>query len=169
MTAKTQTNARTVRSRRKGQAALEYIVTYGWGFLAILLVIGVLAYFGLLNPTRYVPARCTFGSQLVCADFRLQSSPGAVQLQFRSNFGDDILIDNVYLFDETVPAGKAVAPLGSFVVKQGNISSQYTFTPADPTPLVTKNRLSVPVIVQFRRNPSGQLHNVTGEVFGTVQ
>lgn len=34
----------------KGQAALEFITTYGWAFLIILFSFGVLAYFGVFAP-----------------------------------------------------------------------------------------------------------------------
>ena len=61
---------------RKAQAALEYLVTYGWGFLVILVVVGALAYFGLLSPSRYVPTKCEFGAQLECVDYKLQSAAG---------------------------------------------------------------------------------------------
>jgi len=34
---------------RKGQAAIEFLVTYGWAILIVLIAIGALAYFGVLN------------------------------------------------------------------------------------------------------------------------
>ena len=39
---------------RRGQAALEFLTTYGWAFLVILVMIGALAYFGVLDPERFV-------------------------------------------------------------------------------------------------------------------
>ena len=38
-------------SFRKGQAAMEFLMTYGWAILVVLVVIGALAYFGILSPT----------------------------------------------------------------------------------------------------------------------
>lgn len=37
---------------RKGQAAMEFLMTYGWAILAAIIAIGVLAYFGVFNPSR---------------------------------------------------------------------------------------------------------------------
>src|SRR3989338_8054891 len=37
---------------RKGQAAMEFLMTYGWAILAAIIAIGVLAYFGVFNPGR---------------------------------------------------------------------------------------------------------------------
>lgn len=44
------------KMERKSQAALEWIMTYGWAILIVLLIvliaIGSLAYFGIINPEK---------------------------------------------------------------------------------------------------------------------
>jgi len=42
-------------SNRKSQAALEFLMTYGWAILVVLIAIGALAYFGVLSPARFLP------------------------------------------------------------------------------------------------------------------
>ena len=37
---------------KKSQAALEFIMTYGWAILVVLVAIGALAYFGILYDNR---------------------------------------------------------------------------------------------------------------------
>ena len=37
------------RKRNKGQAAMEFLMTYGWAILAMVFSIGTLAYFGVFN------------------------------------------------------------------------------------------------------------------------
>ena len=51
---------------RKSQAALEFLTTYAWAFLVILIMIGALAYFGMLSPSKLLPDRCNFGSEVSC-------------------------------------------------------------------------------------------------------
>ena len=51
---------------KKAQSALEFLMTYGWAFLVILIMIGALAYFGVLNPQKFLPDRCNFGTQINC-------------------------------------------------------------------------------------------------------
>jgi hypothetical protein len=34
---------------KKSQAAMEFLMTYGWAILVVLVAIGVLAYFGVFN------------------------------------------------------------------------------------------------------------------------
>ena len=37
---------------KKSQAALEFIMTYGWAILAVIIAIAALSYFGVLKPDR---------------------------------------------------------------------------------------------------------------------
>jgi len=41
------------RRNKKGQAAMEFLMTYGWALLVVLIAIGALAFFGVLNPSRF--------------------------------------------------------------------------------------------------------------------
>jgi hypothetical protein len=155
---------------RRGQAALEYLVTYGWGFVIIIVVVGALAYLGFLNPTRYIPARCSFGSQLECVDDKLEARgvSGTIYLKFRNNFGDDIRIVDAFTTNSRVTP--TIQGAGSAVIARGNVSSIFviTLTGVDD-PLISGEKMTVPLTITFQRNPGGALHNVTGEVFGVVQ
>jgi len=51
---------------KKGQAALEFLSTYGWAFLVVLVMIGALAYFGVLNPSSYAPDKCVGSTVISC-------------------------------------------------------------------------------------------------------
>mgnify|MGYP001619472072 FL=1 len=41
---------------KKSQAALEFLMTYGWAILVVLVAIAALAYFGVLSPCKFVPS-----------------------------------------------------------------------------------------------------------------
>ena len=43
--------------RLKGQTALEYLITYGWALVALAVIIMLLFYLGIFNPTAWVPVR----------------------------------------------------------------------------------------------------------------
>lgn len=38
---------------QRGQAAMEFLMTYGWTILAAIIAIAILAYFGVFNPGQY--------------------------------------------------------------------------------------------------------------------
>lgn len=54
--------------RKKGQAAMEFLMTYGWAILVVLAAIGALAYLGVLSPEKFVGSRCVMGDPFTCND-----------------------------------------------------------------------------------------------------
>lgn len=73
---------------RKGQAAMEFLMTYGWAILVVLVAIGALAYFGVLNPSSFLPSSCTIGPGIGCDDYKV--STGTAQLILRNGMGNDL-------------------------------------------------------------------------------
>ena len=82
-----------VKYSRKSQAALEFIMTYGWAILVVLVAIGALAYFGVLNPDQFLPSKCTFQPGIACLDFKATAVSVAVNVQ--NSLGRDITVDAV--------------------------------------------------------------------------
>jgi hypothetical protein len=60
--------------KRRAQAALEFLTTYGWALLVILVMIGALVYFGLLNPSKALPSRCDVPPGFECKDFQITTT-----------------------------------------------------------------------------------------------
>lgn len=58
--------------RQKGQAAIEYVVTYGWAIVILLVALTILYGLGILNPGRYLPQECSFPPNLDCNYYRLE-------------------------------------------------------------------------------------------------
>jgi hypothetical protein len=52
--------------RKQAQAALEFLMTYGWALLVVLVAIGALAFFGVLNPGQFLPDQCVFFPGVTC-------------------------------------------------------------------------------------------------------
>lgn len=79
----------------KSQAALEFLTTYGWAFLVILIMIGTLAYFGILSPGRLLPDRCNFGAEISCDKNRMvihNVEDNTLDMQLTNNFGVGVII-----------------------------------------------------------------------------
>ena len=76
--------------KRKGQAAMEFLMTYGWAILVVLVAIGALAYFGVLNPGRFLPSSCTITPGISCEDFVVNDASDTITLTLRNGIGDDI-------------------------------------------------------------------------------
>lgn len=58
----------------KGQTALEYLITYGWAILVILVVLAVLWYYGIFNPATWAGEQVISGSAFQITDKSLGST-----------------------------------------------------------------------------------------------
>lgn len=80
--------------RKRGQAALEFLATYSWAFIVILVVIGAMAYFFVSSPGDLLPERCQFSSELECQNHYVGSNGVMVQLK-NVAFRKPLIIDAV--------------------------------------------------------------------------
>ncbi|MFC1648505.1 hypothetical protein ACFL1B_03520 [Nanoarchaeota archaeon] len=151
---------------KKGQVAIEYLTTYGWVFLVLLIGIGTLMYFGFLSPSKFMPDRCWFSSQLICEDYMLTQN--SVSFKVRNNFAKDIRIVTLYGVDDRYPIDPSTCnlPIDVGVRQIEEVTCQFLTT------LFQDDKYSIPVSIEFRRNESGAppppLHNVSGEIFTRV-
>ena len=78
---------------KKGQAALEFLMTYGWAILVVLVAIGALAFFGVLSPDKFLPSKCSLQPGLACIDQKI--TPGIVTVVVKNGYGSDITVNDV--------------------------------------------------------------------------
>ncbi|MBW2995455.1 hypothetical protein KY312_03805 [Candidatus Woesearchaeota archaeon] len=83
---------------KKGQAATEFLMTYGWAILVVVVAIAALAYFGVLSPDQFLPEKCTFPPGIACIDYKITSS--SVELYIQNSMGYDITINSVNITDK---------------------------------------------------------------------
>lgn len=78
---------------KKGQAALEFLTSYGFAFLIIIVVFGAFAYFGILNPYNLLPDYCNTGIEVSCEDIAVQS--GNIKIILKNNLDKAIQISSI--------------------------------------------------------------------------
>jgi hypothetical protein len=84
-----------VFNNKRSQAAMEFLMTYGWAILVVLAAIVALAYFGVLSPSKFLPESCSLPSTsgLACIDFNI--FPGSAHLFLMNGGGRDLVIENI--------------------------------------------------------------------------
>jgi hypothetical protein len=75
--------------KKSGQAALEFLTTYGWALLVILVMIGALVYFGVLNPSKALPTKCLVPPGFDCAN-NFQITEDGFEMILANKQGDAI-------------------------------------------------------------------------------
>jgi hypothetical protein len=73
-------------SKMRGQAAMEYLMTYGWALLILVVVIGVLFSMGVFNPQNYMSEECSFQPSLPCKGTSL-TSKGVLTIYLTNGLG----------------------------------------------------------------------------------
>ena len=96
---------------KKAQAAMEFIMTYGWAILVVLVAIAALAYFGVLSPGQFLPERCQLPAGLYCKSYQVTTS--GVQLIIQNTLGKDI---NVTAINVTEVSGCEATGLGTSLI-----------------------------------------------------
>ena len=61
--------------RKKAQAAMEFILTYGWAILVVIIAISALAYFGVLDVDKWLPSSCMIEPGIACIDHEMTYVP----------------------------------------------------------------------------------------------
>ncbi|VVB68283.1 Uncharacterised protein [Candidatus Norongarragalina meridionalis] len=66
---------------KRGQSALEYLVTYGWAILAIVIIAAVLWYFGIFNPNKWSSSKqCGGFANFQCIDYNTTATTTSITL-----------------------------------------------------------------------------------------
>jgi hypothetical protein len=166
----------------KGQAAVEFLVTYGWAIMAVLVVLGALMYFGFFDTVKLADERCDFGDQLRCEDYRLNSD-GWVALRLRNNLGvpikitkftfssdygnilcDDTATREIFVWSDPEQADT----IGSTPYQTIQPGKQFEID-CDTAIDIGNDTLRIVGIVEFHKEGSSIYHNVTGDIYVTSQ
>jgi len=144
---------------RRGQAAMEFLMTYGWAILAAIIVIGVLAYFGVFSPSKLVPEVCTINSPLGLSPGDCQvSAAGGITLALRNGAGEQITISSIN-----------VANCGTDIISTVvNDGAKPQLSVACTTSLVDGAKFSGDITITYKRTGGEFDQTSTGRVSGTV-
>jgi hypothetical protein len=111
---------------KRGQAALEFLTTYGWAFLVILVMIGALSYFGVLNPDSYVPDACNFGAVLSCSgDYGISydGTDSVVLVDVTNMLNEPINITQIRIKEKSQATYKNVTDSSTWEVDGGTVDA----------------------------------------------
>lgn len=149
--------------RRKSQIALEFLMTYGWAILVVMVALGALAYFGVLNPSRVLPERCLFGNGINCQDYILYSNNFSLSLlngMGQSLYGFYISPDG--FTGSCLPDSSHAMTIAPDAIVLANC----TFTsPA----LISGQKGKVKMKANFKKVANGFNQVAMGELYATVQ
>jgi hypothetical protein len=75
--------------KKRGQAAMEYLMTYGWALIILVAVLSVLFSMGVFNPQNYMSEECSFQPSLPCRGASL-SPDGVLKIYMTNGLGYEV-------------------------------------------------------------------------------
>jgi len=84
-----------MKTKKRAQSALEFLMSYGWAIIIVVIVIAALSYTGVLNPEMTISNRCTLESGFYCDDVKVDSDLRIVYLKVTNSQGRGIMINDV--------------------------------------------------------------------------
>ena len=149
---------------KRGQAAMEFLMTYGWAILVVLIAIGALAYFGVLNPSRFLPRSCTLMPGLECNDFKV-ASDNTVHIFIRNGMGDSIDFSALNLDVD----GTTCTAINPAVINDGALSSELIIACPDALVGAVGTRFRGTVTGTYIKGTSLITHALTGSIITPVE
>lgn len=147
---------------RKGQSALEYLMTYGWALIVIAIVIGVLVF---IMSTTTSGANCTSdNTQIIYVDHAVTgddgSGTGTFELRLQNGAGKTIDITAV---DLEMDFNGTIAALGNQIS-----GAEFTMASTDLTAPLANETYRGEVAITYTRGTGGISHIATITCTGTA-
>ncbi len=138
--------------KTKAQAAMEFLMTYGWAILVVLAAIAALAYFGVLSPEKFLPEKCTIAPGIACVSHKVEVTQATLVLS--NGMGKDLKINSMNVagcsntgMDQNFPNGETV-----------------TFTITECTNGELKDRFDGDLTIVYTEKS----YNLTKTVYGSI-
>lgn len=156
---------------KQGQSALEFLTSYGWAFLVILIMMGTLTSFGILKPDKLLPDRCNFGAEFECHDFQMSTTSDSIKVRLKNNAGDTIKISSMTASVESAIVLECDSPDISGTWAISNIKD-FTFSACNTEEVGfikgEKDKVLIKIKYYATKSGEGYTHEVNGEIFATV-
>lgn len=97
--------------KRQAQASMEFLMTYGWAIIVVLVCISSLAYFGVLNATKFLPETCIIAPGFSCDDFKV-GADGTVTVIVRNGARGTISSTSMLIGSTAGTCNPVIVPVG---------------------------------------------------------
>ncbi|MAG47370.1 hypothetical protein CL617_02090 [archaeon] len=172
------------RSDKKAQAAMEFLMTYGWAILIILVVLGALFYLGVFSPN--ISTSCTPFPPISSCDIKLIPSVAPAADTFELSIVYPPTINNVALFGWDSTANPAETDVASIEFDVGGADCDVddstdadralvsgtakTFTCTNVRHgLTTGDQYAGDVVLEYQLQGSTISHKIRLSITGTVE
>ncbi|MCM2325666.1 MAG: hypothetical protein NDI94_04330 [Candidatus Woesearchaeota archaeon] len=157
---------------KKGQAAMEFLMTYGWAILVVIAAIAALAYFGVLDPGKLLPERCQSSPGMDCISKKPVVTTSGVTIALRNNLGGTVEVTDVAGATCDTATGGAAGTTGAITTGGSfsafNVSNNQVFRLQLDCTLTADNKYEDTVTITYKELETGLTPKITVDVRGKV-
>ncbi len=150
-------------TNKKGQAGLDFLMTYGWALLVVVLVVAALFALGIFDIGSFLGSRTSGFSQIGIVGWNLDSG-GTLSVMFENHAGKTVSITNV----TATYKGESVAYNTPVTLANGKRSATLalgTFTSPDPI----GSTYNVEMEIRYNDPDTGFDYTDSGTLTGQIQ
>lgn len=147
----------------RAQASIEFLSTYAWALLGLIIAIAALSLLGVFDVDSYKTDSCQSGSQIVCQDYYLgldEDDDALLLLKFKNAYEKEIVIEQVNVDGFSQVSQEEVRILPGSTITVSLYSSEPIFE--------TANKESLPFTLTFHRYESENSYSVDGSLTVTT-
>lgn len=148
---------------KKGQAALEYLLTYGWAILIVIIVGASLYSLGIFTPGQWTGRRQTGFANFRIEDFKLDRD-GNLTIVYRNQIGKPLQVNEI--------RAEFKNEVCSFTTTHNvELNKMYTrvLDCSDWKPLSLRSSFTIILDFHYTDPDSGLTHVDSGTLFGQVE
>ncbi len=151
-----------IEKSKKGQAGLDFLMTYGWALLLIVLIVGALFALGVFNVGSFTGSKAAGFTEVAPIGWRV-ATDGTMTVQFANHVGTNINVTNI-----TATLGtQTINDNTSFTISSGENSNTITvgqFT----SPGSTGTHYAVKLKITYKDMSTGFVYEDSGTLTGKV-
>lgn len=117
-------------SKQKQQSAIEYLMTYGWAILIIVVVLAILFLFNIFNGGIVSANTCLSSTNFACISAPILNSSGYLSVNL-GNYGSEVVATGIACTNSSAPAPASFFPLPNIDMQNG---LNYTISILCPIP-----------------------------------
>lgn len=161
---------------KKSQAAMEFLMTYGWAIMIVLIGIGALFFLGVFNPST--PSTCNIASPFICQDVVITDLGSFNGIFFRiastnidSATIQSITVNGISCSDALIKVGYKSDYTDLVVgrdITQSKNKPTFIFCPVSPKAGVIGTKVSGSFDISWTKQ-FGVSHTTKGSYSGTVE
>ena len=146
---------------RKGQTAMEYLMTYGWVIIIILVVVALLWSYGVFTPGVFTKPQAVGFSSFYISDWKL-ATDGTLTVYLSNQIDHDVNITKIYVDG----VEKSVSPSPPVTVESGTYET-ISVTTGKTGSVGSEYKISV--TIEFLDVITSIPHNDTGNIIGKFE